>query len=52
MCDRLVDLGVVRELTGRCAGENGLGASVGLLVEDLIADLEGRSFEIAKVKDG
>jgi segregation and condensation protein B len=30
----------------------GQGASVDLLVEDLAADLEGRSFEVAKVADG
>lgn len=30
----------------------GQGASVELLIEDLAADLEGRSFEIAKVSDG
>ncbi|MDF1857139.1 SMC-Scp complex subunit ScpB [Pseudooceanicola sp.] len=30
----------------------GQGASVDLLVQDLAADLEGRSFEIAKVVDG
>ena len=30
----------------------GQGASVDLLIEDLIADLEGRSFELAKVAGG
>lgn len=30
----------------------GTGASVDLLVEDLTADLEGRSFEVAKVDNG
>jgi segregation and condensation protein B len=30
----------------------GMGVSVDLLVEDLAADLEGRSFEVAKVKGG
>ena len=30
----------------------GQGASVDLLIEDLIADLEGRSFEVARVADG
>jgi len=30
----------------------GQGASVEILIEDLIADLEGRSFEIAKVAGG
>jgi segregation and condensation protein B len=30
----------------------GQGASVVLLVEDLMADLEGRSFEVAKIGDG
>ena len=30
----------------------GQGASVDLLVEDLVADLEGRSFEIAQVAGG
>jgi hypothetical protein len=28
------------------------GASVDLLIEDLAADLEGRSFEVTKVKGG
>lgn len=30
----------------------GQGASVDLLVEDLVADLEGRTFEVTKVADG
>ena len=30
----------------------GQGASVDLLIEDLAADLEGRSFEVARVADG
>ncbi|MDA3889707.1 MAG: SMC-Scp complex subunit ScpB [Allgaiera sp.] len=30
----------------------GQGASVDLLIEDLAADLEGRSFEVARVSDG
>lgn len=30
----------------------GQGASVELLIEDLAADLEGRSFEVARVSDG
>ncbi|WP_299506474.1 SMC-Scp complex subunit ScpB [uncultured Roseobacter sp.] len=30
----------------------GQGASVDLLIEDLIADLEGRSFEVAQTADG
>ncbi|WP_342075009.1 SMC-Scp complex subunit ScpB [Yoonia sp. SS1-5] len=30
----------------------GQGASVGLLIDDLMADLEGRSFEVAKVAGG
>ena len=30
----------------------GQGASVDLLIEDLMADLEGRSFEVTKVADG
>ena len=30
----------------------GQGASVDLLIEDLVADLEGRSFEVAKVAGG
>ena len=34
---------------GRVVGQ---GASVDLLIEDLIADLEGRSFEVARVADG
>ena len=34
------------------AGVVGQGVSVELLIEDLIADLEGRSFEVAKVAGG
>ena len=40
---------VPREDLARVVGQ---GASVDLLVEDLAADLEGRSFEMAKVADG
>ncbi len=40
---------VPREDLARVVGQ---GASVDLLVEDLIADLKERSFEVAKVKDG
>jgi segregation and condensation protein B len=40
---------VPREDLARVVGQ---GASVELLVEDLAADLEGRSFEVAKVGDG
>ena len=40
---------VPREDLGRIVGR---GASVDLLVEDLAADLEGRSFEIAQVAGG
>ena len=40
---------VAREDLGRVVGQ---GASVDLLVEDLAADLEGRSFEVTKVKGG
>ncbi|MEP5729924.1 MAG: SMC-Scp complex subunit ScpB [Sulfitobacter sp.] len=40
---------VPREDLARVVGQ---GVSVDLLIEDLIADLEGRSFELAKVADG
>ncbi|SDI59166.1 SMC-Scp complex subunit ScpB [Salipiger marinus] len=40
---------VAREDLARVVGQ---GASVDLLVEDLAADLEGRSFELARVADG
>ncbi len=40
---------VPREDLGRVVGQ---GASVDLLIEDLSADLEGRSFEVAKVAGG
>ena len=40
---------VPREDLARVVGQ---GASVDLLVEDLAADLEGRSFEVARVADG
>ena len=40
---------VPREDLARVVGQ---GAAVELLVEDLAADLEGRSFEVAKVGDG
>ena len=40
---------VPREKLARVVGQ---GAVVDLLVEDLAADLEGRSFEVAKVGDG
>ena len=40
---------VPREKLARVVGQ---GAAVDLLVEDLAADLEGRSFEVAKVGDG
>lgn len=40
---------VPREDLARVVGQ---GVSVDLLIEDLIADLEGRSFEIAKAGDG
>jgi len=40
---------VLREDLSRVVGQ---GVSVDLLVEDLIADLEGRSFEVAKVAGG
>ncbi|MCO6385203.1 SMC-Scp complex subunit ScpB [Oceanicola sp. 502str15] len=40
---------VPREDLGRVVGQ---GASVDLLIEDLIADLEGRSFEVARVAGG
>lgn len=40
---------VPREDLARVVGQ---GASVDLLVEDLIADLEGRSFEVAQVAGG
>jgi segregation and condensation protein B len=40
---------VPREDLARVVGQ---GVSVDLLVEDLAADLEGRSFEMAKVADG
>lgn len=40
---------VPREDLQRVVGQ---GASVDLLVEDLAADLEGRSFEVSKVADG
>jgi len=40
---------VAREDLARVVGQ---GASVDLLIEDLAADLEGRSFELARVADG
>lgn len=40
---------VPREDLARVVGQ---GASVDLLIDDLVADLEGRSFEVAKVADG
>ena len=40
---------VPREDLARVVGQ---GASVDLLIEDLISDLEGRSFEVAKVAGG
>ena len=40
---------VARKDLGRVVGQ---GASVDLLIEDLAADLEGRSFEVTKVKGG
>ncbi len=40
---------VPREDLARVVGQ---GTSVDLLIEDLIADLEGRAFELAKVADG
>ena len=40
---------VPREDLARVVGQ---GVSVGLLIEDLMADLEGRSFEVAKVTGG
>lgn len=40
---------VPREDLARVVGQ---GASVDLLIEDLIADIEGRSFELAKVTGG
>ena len=40
---------VSREDLARVVGQ---GASVDLLIEDLTADLKGRSFEVAKVSDG
>lgn len=40
---------VPREDLARVVGQ---GASVDLLIEDLVADLEGRSFEVAKVAGG
>lgn len=40
---------VPREDLARVVGQ---GASVELLIEDLVADLEGRSFEVAKVPGG
>ncbi|WP_394199254.1 SMC-Scp complex subunit ScpB [Litoreibacter albidus] len=40
---------VPREDLARVVGQ---GASVELLIEDLAADIEGRSFEVAKVADG
>ncbi|MEM7729857.1 MAG: SMC-Scp complex subunit ScpB [Pseudomonadota bacterium] len=40
---------VPREDLGRIVGQ---GASVELLIDDLVADLEGRSFEVAKVAGG
>jgi len=40
---------VPREDLARVVGQ---GASVGLLVEDLVADLEGRSFEVTRVAGG
>ncbi|MDD9727602.1 SMC-Scp complex subunit ScpB [Roseovarius sp. SK2] len=40
---------VPREDLARVVGQ---GASVDLLIDDLMADLEGRSFEVAKVADG
>ena len=40
---------VPREDLARVVGQ---GASVDLLIEDLIADLDGRAFEVARVADG
>ena len=40
---------VLRENLVRVVGQ---GASVDLLIDDLVADLEGRSFEVAKVAGG
>jgi segregation and condensation protein B len=40
---------VSREGLARVVGQ---GASVDLLIEDLVADLKGRSFEVARVADG
>ncbi len=40
---------VSREDLARVVGQ---GASVDLLIEDLTADLDGRSFEVVKVVDG
>ncbi|WP_298491012.1 SMC-Scp complex subunit ScpB [uncultured Maritimibacter sp.] len=40
---------VAREDLARVVGQ---GASVDLLIEDLTADLDGRSFEVARVADG
>ena len=40
---------VPRDDLARVVGQE---ASVDLLVEDLVADLDGRSFEVARVKDG
>ncbi len=40
---------VPREDLARVVGQ---GVSVSLLIDDLIADLEGRSFEVAKVAGG
>ena len=40
---------ILREDLARVVGQ---GASVDLLIEDLAADLEGRSFEVAKVSGG
>ena len=44
-----VCLAVPREDLARVVGQ---GASVDLLIDDLMADLEGRSFEVAKVAGG
>ena len=40
---------VAREALARVVGQ---GASVDLLIEDLAADLEGRSFDVVRVADG
>ena len=42
----------IASVARRPAGVVGQAASVDLLIEDLAADLEGRSFEVAKVSGG